>query len=205
MMGATPPAGTPRLSPGPSMTGMGDDMFDEKALAAALSQNPFFGGQQQQATATKPAAPPSMISKFMPLIHLVCMWGLLGYFAFWMYPASAGIEGDWREAANRWSVLSERSGYDSLYPQYWASTVPFFWTFAAVQLALHSSRITLGYDAIELPTVLSLALPALPPTVSSIVTNGLKYLKMISVFLDDVSVLLLGVAFIIYASTWLVN
>ena len=57
-------------------------------------------------------------------------------------------------------------------------------------------------DAVQPPTIISFALPHLPPQASSIVMNTLKYLQMGSLFLDDLSGLVVGLGFIVWFSGW---
>lgn len=53
--------------------------------------------------------------------------------------------------------------------------------------------------------LLSLALPHLPPPLPSIILNGMKYMQIGSVFLDDVAVLLFGVGFVVWLASWFAN
>ena len=50
--------------------------------------------------------------------------------------------------------------------------------------------------------LLALALPHLPPPLPAIITNGMKYLQIGGVFLDDVSALIVGTGFLIWAANW---
>lgn len=80
--------------------------------------------------------------------------------------------------------------------------VPFFWAFTTLQILLHSLRIFSGFDAVQPPTLIALALPHLPPTASSIIVNALKYLQMGSLFLNDLSGLVVGLGFIVAFCVW---
>lgn len=55
----------------------------------------------------------------------------------------------------------------------------------------------------EPPGLLAFALPHLPPTVSSVIMSTLKYLQMGSLFLDDLSGLVVGLGFLVFFSGWL--
>lgn len=58
-------------------------------------------------------------------------------------------------------------------------------------------------DTPQLPMLLALALPHLPPPIPSLTTNGLAYLKIGSVFLDDIAGLLVGIGLMIWVASWL--
>lgn len=64
---------------------------------------------------------------------------------------------------------------------------------------LHLIRVQ---DAVQPPTLLAFALPHLPPPLPSLIVNGLKYLQMGSLFLDDLSGLVVGLGFIVWFSGW---
>ena len=57
-------------------------------------------------------------------------------------------------------------------------------------------------DPIRPPMLLAFALPHLPPPLPAVITNGLKYLQIGGVFLDDVSALLVGTGLLIWAAGW---
>jgi hypothetical protein len=74
-------------------------------------QQLFPPGFQQQTTA-QPVKPPSKFQKYLPLVHLVVLWALLGYFVLWFEPKvyetnvvdafpSAGFWGRWSELVLR--------------------------------------------------------------------------------------------------------
>lgn len=147
---------------------------------------------------------PSRLQQLMPFVHLVMMWCLLAYFVMWEEPRvyeqrNIGREfGVWR----RWAELCMKPiGITAQMLQ--IQIVPFFWAFTTLQIVLHSLRIFSGFDAVQPPTLIALALPHLPPTVSSIIMNTLKYLQMGSLFLDDLSGLVVGLGFIVFFSGWL--
>ena len=50
--------------------------------------------------------------------------------------------------------------------------------------------------------LLALALPSLPPPIPAFVTNGLKYLQIGGVFLDDISALIVGTGLLIWIANW---
>ena len=50
--------------------------------------------------------------------------------------------------------------------------------------------------------LLALALPHLPPPLPTLITNGMKYLQIGGVFLDDISALLVGIGLLVWVSGW---
>lgn len=60
-------------------------------------------------------------------------------------------------------------------------------------------------DPVQPPMLLSLALPSLPSPLPSLILNGMKYLQIGSVFLDDIAVLLFGIGMIIWVASWFAN
>ncbi|PPQ78812.1 hypothetical protein CVT25_010681 [Psilocybe cyanescens] len=149
------------------------------------------------------------IQKAMPLLHLIAVWCLLAYFVLWAEPqAYKDAVGEdvglsalslWR----RWSNLGQKNALlgDAM-QAFKVQIVPFFWAFTTLQIALHSLRIFSGFDTVQPPTLLALALPHLPSPLPSLIINSLKYMQMGSLFLDDLSGLVVGVGFIIYFSGW---
>lgn len=63
--------------------------------------------------------------------------------------------------------------------------------------------LTVVQDPVRPPMLLSMALQQMPPTVSSIVLNGMKYMQIGSVFFDDVAALLVGLGLLIWLASWL--
>jgi len=81
-----------------------------------------------------------------------------------------------------------------------------FWIRTSVSLKISYQRShSEQQDPISLPTLLSMALPALPPSLRSIIMNGLRYFQMFGVLLDDLAAALISVGLFVYLSTWLVN
>ncbi|KAF8972577.1 hypothetical protein BDZ97DRAFT_1901133 [Flammula alnicola] len=152
----------------------------------------------------------SKLQKVLPLLHLLAMWCLLAYFVLWGEPKvhkdltgedlGLGVMGLWK----RWADLGQKSPLlaNSL-QTFRIHVVPFFWAFTTLQIGLHSLRIFSGFDSVQPPTLVALALPHLPPPLPSIIINSLKYMQMGSLFLDDLSGLVVGIGFIIYFSGWI--
>jgi hypothetical protein len=174
-------------------------------LAALMSSFSNFGEPGASAPGKVDVAPPTRLQKLMPFVHLVAMWSLLAYFVFWKEPAAFDeatrgavggvVSGRWR----RWADLAWKNTNEG---GWGVQLVPFFWAFTTLQIALHSVRIFSGFDAIQPPMLLALALPHLPSPFPSIITNGLKYLQMGGLFLDDLAGLIVGVGFLILLAGW---
>ncbi|KAK7041789.1 hypothetical protein VNI00_009078 [Paramarasmius palmivorus] len=176
----------------------------------ALGKPPATGPIPQAQTQTQVAKPKTAFQKLMPLVHLVAIWMLLAYFVFFKEPEAQGelsllesrdgLSSVWR----RWAELAYRdpkANVDSLAAKDWTvAAVPFFWAFMSLQIALHSTRIFKGFDAPRLPTLLAMALPHIPPPFPSIIVNGLKYLQMGSILLDDLAILAVGTGLIIWVA-----
>ncbi|TFK38663.1 hypothetical protein BDQ12DRAFT_735333 [Crucibulum laeve] len=158
---------------------------------------PFAAGKVPAA----PVKPPSKLQKLLPLLHLIATWLLLAYFVLWKEPQvneafGAGVVGGsvWK----RWAELGWRSPIGEGLRAFRVQAVPFFWAFTTLQIALHSLRIFSGFDTVQPPALLALALPHLPPPIPSLIVNAMKYMQMGSLFLDDLAGLVVGIGFIIY-------
>ncbi|KAJ2915641.1 hypothetical protein MD484_g4753, partial [Candolleomyces efflorescens] len=167
------------------------------------------GFQPQHAPDVSSSPPPRKFQKYLPLVHLVVLWALLGYFVFWFepkvyeanvvdaFPSAGGLWARWRELVGR-SPVSE-AGLKRLQVQ----IAPFFWAFITVEVMLHSIQIFTGSNTVQPPSILAMFLPQLPPPIPSIVINSLKYFRMFSMFLDDVAGVIVGLGFIIYFAGFL--
>ncbi|GLB36710.1 hypothetical protein LshimejAT787_0309970 [Lyophyllum shimeji] len=184
----------------------GDNAFPPGAGAGAAGKAPA------AAAAAVDPPPPTRLQKLMPFVHLISMWCLLAYFVLYKEPqayleAGGSVEathgaGLWR----RWAELGRSSPVVADGARFLkVQVVPFFWAFTTLQIVLHSVRIFSGFDAVQPPTLLALALPHLPPPLPSVIVNGLKYLQMGSLFLDDLSGLIVGLGFIVLFSGWLAS
>ncbi|KAH9939035.1 uncharacterized protein BXZ73DRAFT_44092 [Epithele typhae] len=149
-----------------------------------------------------PPKPKTLLQRLMPLVHVVCAWVLLTYFVLWKEPeayeikthGTSAMEGLW----SRWADLSWKAPDDG----WGVQAVPFFWAFTTLALVLHTWRIFTNLDPVQPPMLLALALPVLPPPLPAVITNGLKYLQIGGVFLDDMSALLVGIGMLIWVATW---
>ncbi|KAG6916922.1 hypothetical protein DXG01_004683 [Tephrocybe rancida] len=214
MMGNRSPESLPGLTPtdvDPSLPPM------DNPFAAMLSGGGAFppfpgvgvGGAAGKAPAAETPGPPTRLQRLMPFVHLVTMWCLLAYFVLYMEPKvhaeisenldKLGAGGLWR----RWAELGRASGLAEVALILRIQVLPFFWAFTTLQIVLHSVRIFSGFDAVQPPMLLAFALPHLPPPLPSIIVNGMKYLQMGSLFLDDLAGLLVGLGFIVLFSGWL--
>ncbi|KDR68664.1 hypothetical protein GALMADRAFT_104453 [Galerina marginata CBS 339.88] len=170
---------------------------------------PGMAGKFPLSAALGEPKPKNKLQKVMPLLHLIAMWCLLAYFVLWAEPMA------YREAVSedmgltavsfwrRWADLGQKNPSASNAMQtFRLQIVPFFWAFTTLQIALHSLRIFSGFDTVQPPTLLALALPHLPPPLPSLIINSLKYMQMGTLFLDDLSGIVVGIGFIIYFSGW---
>ncbi|KAF9007933.1 hypothetical protein BDQ17DRAFT_179026 [Cyathus striatus] len=143
---------------------------------------------------------PTRLQKFMPLIHLLAVWTLLAYFILFAEPKVAGSIGG--SVWDRWARLGRGTSVNTFVVGLGVHVMPFFWAFTTLQIALHSLRIFSGFAKVQPPTLLAFALPHLPPPFPSIIVNSLKYLQMGSLFLDDLSGLIVGIGLVIYFAAW---
>ncbi|KAJ3551164.1 hypothetical protein NM688_g4873 [Phlebia brevispora] len=148
-----------------------------------------------------PPAQKTLLQKVLPLIHVVAAWLLLAYFVFWKEPETfseraygvVGSENRW----SRWAELSRRKPDETWGVQF----VPFFWAFTTLTLVLHTWRIFQGLDPVRPPMILSLALQYMPPSLSSLILNIMKYLQIGNVFIDDVAALIFGMGVLIWLAS----
>jgi hypothetical protein len=66
-------------------------------------------------------------------------------------------------------------------------------------------RIFSGFDDIQPPMLVSLALPHLPPPLPAIIIVGITYLQVGGVLLDDIAGLVVGMGLIVGISSWVVG
>ncbi|KAG1746882.1 hypothetical protein EDB19DRAFT_1905710 [Suillus lakei] len=173
------------------------------AIMNSLQQmDPSLGGATGKVPAPPaPAKPPSIVQKFTPLLHILCTWLILAFFVLFKEPQalverSGGTsEGFWK----RWAELAWRS---SSIEGWGVQFVPFMWAFMTVQIMLHSIRIYTGNNQVQPPALLALALPHLPPPFPSIITNGLRYIRMGGAILDDLSAVVFGIGMVVLIAGW---
>ncbi|KAF8170365.1 hypothetical protein BJ912DRAFT_149475 [Pholiota molesta] len=158
----------------------------------------------------EPPKEKTKLQKMLPLLHLIAMWCLLAYFVLWGEPnvhrEITGEDISWNTMGlwKRWASLGQRSPLLATSMEtFKIHVVPFFWAFTTLEIVLHSLRIFSGFDSIQPPTLLALALPHLPPPLPSLIVYTMKYMQMGSQFLDDLSGLVVGIGFIIYFSGWI--
>lgn len=91
MSGALNPAGLAQSqsSPPPSVPppSAADDPFANMMAQLSRMNPPQGGAAAGKAPAPlAPPKPPTLLRKWMPLLHLVCMWSLLAFFVLWKEP-----------------------------------------------------------------------------------------------------------------------
>ncbi|KAN0101124.1 hypothetical protein V8E55_001108 [Tylopilus felleus] len=189
-----PPFATPPVA---------DDPF--ASMMAQLSQMSAAQGGAAAGMAPAAPAPPkpaTRLQKWMPLLHLVCIWCLLAFFVLWKEPqvfvektVGAVEVAFWK----RWPKLVTQG---TLGGSWGVQVIPFFWAFMTLQVMLHSLRIFTGHNEVQPPALLSLALPHLPPPFPSLIMNGLRYVRMGSAFLDDIAAVVFGIGMIVLITSW---
>ncbi|PBK78415.1 hypothetical protein ARMSODRAFT_947319 [Armillaria solidipes] len=193
------PAGTEP----PPMPNLADNPLFSNLLAASGGGNGnggLAGGMPAMGKIPEPVVQPkSLLQKLLPLLHLVVMWGFLAFFVLYKEPqvqeALGGLTNEPRNALwQRWAELGTEKGRIQL--------VPFFWALITVQIALHSTRIFVGTGPAPLPFLLNMAVPFLPPQLSSTIVYGWKYLSLFSMLLDDLAGLIVGLGFIVLLASW---
>ncbi|RDB24603.1 hypothetical protein Hypma_008217 [Hypsizygus marmoreus] len=217
LMAASPMSRSPESLPGLTPTDVDPTLppMDNPFAAMLFPQGaggggfpPGFGaaGKMPAGPDATVEKPPTRLQKLMPFVHLITVWCLLAYFVLWKEPQIYGEVGGnvvgaglWR----RWAELGRSTPLGDVAQILKVQVVPFFWAFTTLQIVLHSVRIFSGFDAVQPPTLLAIALPHLPPPLPSVIVNALKYLQMGSLFLDDLSGLIVGLGFIVMFSGWL--
>ncbi|KAI0027195.1 hypothetical protein K488DRAFT_91167 [Vararia minispora EC-137] len=141
---------------------------------------------------------PSRLQKLLPFIHLLSVWGLVAYYVLSVEPATSGAPVSSQALVHRWASLASSRPLEALWG---AGSVPFIWAFATLELVLHSTRMFIGLGEAEPPMLLAMALPHLPPAISSTIRHGLKYLRMGSELLDDLAAVVFALAIcVVFAS-----
>ncbi|CCM06486.1 uncharacterized protein FIBRA_08755 [Fibroporia radiculosa] len=183
--------------PFPSMSPSENDPL--AALMSTMSQPGGMSGMPSQKAAV--IKPKTRLQRLMPFIHLLASWILLAYFVIWKEPDDYNRRTHGSQPENAWRRWAEL-GWKDAGDTWGVQPVPFFWAFTTLAIVLHSWRMFSKLDTPQLPTLLTLALPHLPPPVPSLITNGYAYLQIGGVFLDDISGLLVSVGLLIWVASW---
>ncbi|KAG9310382.1 hypothetical protein JVU11DRAFT_9517 [Chiua virens] len=205
MGGALNPAAAPSQPspPPPSAVPPGEDPL-ANMMAQLAKMSPPQGGGPAGKVPVPPASPkpPTHLQKWMPLLHLVCMWSLLAFFVLWKEPqvfvektAGAVDVAFWK----RWPKLVTQGTLEGVWG---VQVVPFFWAFMTLQVMLHSLRIFSGHDEVRPPALVSLALPHLPSPLPSLIMHTLRYFRMGGAFLNDIAAIVFGIGVIILVTSW---
>ncbi|KLO17530.1 hypothetical protein SCHPADRAFT_936905 [Schizopora paradoxa] len=196
--------------PGIDQPQASDPMFNNEdpmaAMMNALSQltgqapGGMPGAPPSAGQSVQPPRPKTTLQKLLPVMHLFATWILLGFFVAFKEPevyaekphAMVG-QGIWQ----RWGELNWRKESSILGVQ----PVAFFWSFVTLQLGLHSVQIFTKSNPVQLPSLLAMALPHLPPTLSFVITNAFSYARMVGSLLDDLAGLVVGIGLVIWCAT----
>lgn len=81
---------------------------------------------------------------------------------------------------------------------------PFFWAFTTLQVILHSIHVFFDPQTGSPPMLLAMALPHLPQPLPGLITNGLKYLQVGGMLLDDFALLLFSLGVVVWGAGWAV-
>ncbi|GBE78578.1 hypothetical protein BKA93DRAFT_902562 [Sparassis latifolia] len=210
---APPPVSNnqPRLPPSSGSSAPPSEDEPLAALMSSMTQFSDANGSSLMDSTTSAASsqkladakPKTFLQKVLPLVHLLVAWALLAYFVFWKEPESYDLRTHGAVLSDtRWTRWAELAW--KFPEQGWGvQAVPFFWAFTTSILVLHSWRVFSRLDTIQTPMLLAFALPHLPPPLPSIITNGMKYLQIGGIFLDDLAALLVGLGFLVWIAGWL--
>ncbi|CAK5264174.1 unnamed protein product [Mycena citricolor] len=214
MMGGLPPqltsgASTPGAPPSyedsmpPPNPFAGMPGMENNPLAAMLMSAAGGGGPFSGETSALPSKPKTLLQRVLPLVHIAAVWALVLYFVIIREPSVYMSTTGWglgtgKGVADRWERLVHTASGSS-----GVQVMPFFWAFVTLELILHSLRIFSGFDTFRPPTLLAIALPHLPSSVSATIVHGMKYWQMGSMWLDDIAAAIVAVGFVVWLSTWL--
>jgi len=146
--------------------------------------------------------PKTMLQKLLPLVHILFVWLLFAFFVLFQEPGTFATNVRWQSGSEtslwqRWAELgAEMDGITFHQSQ------PFMWAFTTLELVLFSFRVFSGFDPIAQPTILTAILPMLPPQLSSISLNGLRYLQIFGTLLDDLAAVLIAIGFVVFVCGW---
>ncbi|KZT35453.1 hypothetical protein SISSUDRAFT_1008775, partial [Sistotremastrum suecicum HHB10207 ss-3] len=195
-----PPPANPFLLPN---EGDGSEQIPPMPMGANPLQSLMsaFGGEGQfpSGPQVSPPKPRTLLEKLLPLIHLVSTLALLAYFIFVQEPKSRAF-GDPQSVWARWGYLSRHSPTEKAFTSP-VNFAPLFWAFTTLEIVLHSTRIFTAPAPVQLPTLVSIALPHLPPKFQSYIVHFYNYSRMLSAVLDDLTTLLFGLGFFIWISS----
>ncbi|KDQ17523.1 hypothetical protein BOTBODRAFT_29704 [Botryobasidium botryosum FD-172 SS1] len=186
--------GEPGAMP-PNMGGMGG-----LGGMMGMGMPPFAGGGPPQAQQTPPK-PKTLFQKLSPLLHLLSTVLLVVYFVLYAEPARYDdgaqavipIQGRWQ----RWAALATRPS-----DVFGVQVVPIFWSFVTLQLALHSMRIFTAPEPAAPTGFFSMALSMVPQPYNTMIVQGLKYVKMGGMLMDDLAVLVFTLGIVVWLAGW---
>ncbi|KZW00697.1 hypothetical protein EXIGLDRAFT_738682 [Exidia glandulosa HHB12029] len=171
-------------------TGIGDDPFAALTGPGGFPGMPPLMQQQQAQMQQEPPRPRTLAQRLMPLFHLVAVIALVAYMTF----AQRLHNASWEQRSTAWNSLARRRDDREV------SVLPpgFFWAFLALELMLHSMRIFSRNDRVQLPGIVSFALPHLPPPIPSLILNGARYYTMLGMLLDDIAALVFALGVVVW-------
>jgi len=203
LLGGTPPTGSPL---GPDIRGSTEPgaMADDPLLA--LMSHFTAGAGAGKGAGTVPLSQPearrkTLTQKLLPILHVFSVWALVAFFVFWMEPEAFRAQNSAVVSSStiwsRWARLATGSLEGSLWS---VETVPFFGAFVSLELVLHTMRSFSGFDSVQPPMLLSLALPHLPKPFPAIIMHGLGYMQMAGAILDDLAAAVVAIGLFVVTS-----
>jgi hypothetical protein len=207
--------GPPNVGPNPTFPNLMKDSNESDDPLSTIMSQIMTNFSQSGASSTPPSsvapeAPPkpkTLFQRLLPLIHVLSTLVLLFYFVVHIEPAKHAAAAHLFEEGSdqgpmarwaRWAQLAKRQQ-----DGWGVQVVPIFWTFVVLQLSLHSLRLfSESREAPQLPSLLAIVLPHLPPPIPSVIITGMKYLKMVGMVLDDLSVFIFALGVVVWFSGW---
>ncbi|KAI6107388.1 hypothetical protein EDD16DRAFT_1729438 [Pisolithus croceorrhizus] len=206
--GSSPtPFSLPHQSQPPTDANPMSTLLTQLALA---NQTQGQGYGPAAAAAGKPPlvpASPTRIQNLIPLIHALCLWCLLAFFVLWQEPRAysekTGVHDGEISIWGRWQMLGYRRAEDE--GEWGVQLMPFFWALMTLEIMLHSIRIFTGHVQPNPPQLLALAINHLPPPISSLIMDVLRYLQLGNSFVDDVALIVFGIGVVVVAAGWVTS
>ncbi|KZT58548.1 hypothetical protein CALCODRAFT_494840 [Calocera cornea HHB12733] len=180
---------------------------------SAMQEDPLMAMMQAMASGNAPSGvpspprltlhhAPSRVSQWLPLVHALSIIFTLLYAATVLEPNA------WRNLAGEWPSDSAFSVWQRWKPLVTGratgmelQTVPVFYIFLGLELALHTLRLVSERNVPPPPGLVASILPYLPPRFQMYVTGGMKYFAIGQQFLDDLGLLI----FVLGIMVWLAN
>ncbi|CCA68603.1 hypothetical protein PIIN_02467 [Serendipita indica DSM 11827] len=186
-LGSRSREGTPLLS-SPSPFERGSSPF--------LPPENIFGTSQPPMQPTRK----TLVEKLFPLLHVLSTI-IFVWFTLWR---TGGLGVDQISSTEYWKRWAELQ-YSPPSFGWSGEHKHVLWTYLGLQFFLHSLRLLLSPTAPQLPFILSLVVPHLPPPLPVSIQTGYRYIQMFSLLLDDLFVFIVCMGIVVFASAWLTS